>query len=96
MGMAVGEHYQEFVITGFELLVADGGGRRDDHCAYVASEEDAKAWVSQSKGWRSYQPFRKVYRIAHNLQGLEALKVEAERDRALAKLTPRERELLGL
>lgn len=96
MGMNVGEFYKEYVINCFELTQADGGGLSSQHVAYIASQEEGEKWVAGSQWPRYCKPFHKVYRIAHDLKGMQALREEYERDKALAKLTPRERELLGL
>ena len=85
----------EVLIKGFELLEADGGGVSDNHLAYVEREEDAKEWVSLSKGWRRYRPYEKTIIVHHSLDSLYATQRELAKQRALAKLTKEEREVLG-
>ncbi len=96
MGMSVGENYSRIVVDCFELTQADGGGMSEEHIAYISSQVDGQRWVEGSQWPRYCRRFYKVFTIAHNLEALTAIKEAQERDRALAKLTDREKELLGL
>lgn len=62
---------------------------------HVKNEADAKAWCSGNH-WRMYRKITKTYVICESLDELVDAQREQKKAAVLAKLTPAERELLGL
>lgn len=86
-----------YEIECFELTQPDGGGMREEHIAYVSTEEVAKKWVSEKKGWpRNYHSYSKLIVVFDSLKEMEEQSDENVRVEALAKLTAREKKVLGL
>jgi hypothetical protein len=79
----------------WELRVADGGGMSYDVVGRVSSEDLAREWKDKS-GWRSIEKVILTFSVAHSLEALDELDRERARQAALKKLTPAERQLLGL
>lgn len=79
----------------YELLNWDGGdGRSNSHSGVVTgSAAVAEAWKRQTNG-NSVREAGGI--LIQSLDEMAEVKIDLERARALAKLTPRDRQLLGL
>lgn len=82
----------------WEVTQPDGGGMREERVALVSSEDVAKAFVAKhNNGWPcSYRKYEKEFVIFDMYAEIAAYNETTERNAALAKLTARERKLLGL
>lgn len=89
---------KRIIIDCWEVTQPDMGGMCDDHVAFVSSEEVAKDLASKhSYGWPcTYHKFSKEYVVFESFNETVDYNDEAEREAALAKLTARERKVLGL
>lgn len=79
----------------YELLDWDGADGRSNRPsgAVTASPEVAKAWRRQASG-NSVRELRGT--LIQSLDDMAQVRLAADRARALAKLTPRDREVLGV
>lgn len=79
----------------FELLDWDGGDGRSNRPsgAVTASAEVANAWRKKTNG-NSVRELRGI--LIQSLDDMTQVRLAADRARALAKLTPRDREVLGV
>ena len=88
---------KEHIISGFKLTEPDGAGMYSEEMGIVSTEEVAKEWCEAQKGWpRNYEKFHKVFRVFDTLEEMAGHDKKVIRDRALAKLTVEERQLLGV
>lgn len=77
-------------------MEADGGGIQDVHVAVVATESAAKKWVSRSKSYRRYRPYKTCFVVHASINSLDALELDKRKQAALAKLSAEDRKILGL
>ena len=76
--------------------VIESYDRDTSHVAFVSSVTLAETLVAQQKGYRSYQPYKKTIVVFETMEEIDENSVKNIRKAALAKLTPREIEVLGL
>lgn len=84
------------IVTGFEVVMADGDGRGETHQAYFSDQTAAEMLVSQSPGWMRMYPFTKTTVVYDTFSEYVTAKADAFKAKALAKLTKEEREALGV
>lgn len=85
--------------TAWEVTQPDDGGMRNEHLAYFSSRIEADKYVAQAKGWPRHMnqiTINKSWTVFDSVNELNELKLENLKERALAKLTEEERELLGI
>jgi len=86
-----------FEIDCFELTQPDGCGMYEEHVAYVATEKIAKEWQGDKQGWpRNYRKYKKTIVVFESIDEMSENSIKELKKLALAKLSPAEKELLGL
>lgn len=65
------------------------------HIGYFQDEQDAKTMKSRSH-FNEYTRFQKTFQICESIADYEQMRADTEKAVALAKLTIRERQILGL
>lgn len=76
--------------------VTESYDRDTTHIAFVSSRSLAISIQQISKAYRSVKEYKKTITIFDTMEEVEANTVNNIRKSALAKLTPKEREVLGL
>ena len=76
--------------------VIESYDRDSSHIAFVSCEYLAAELVAKQKGYRSYAPYKKTITVFDTMEEIEENSVRNIRKAALAKLTPKEIEILGL
>lgn len=69
--------------------------RDSTHIGYFQDELDAKHMKSRSH-FNEYRRFQKTFRICETIDDFDCMVAENEKAIALAKLTTREKQILGL
>lgn len=85
---------KEFLIECFE--VTESYDRDSKLVAYVSTKELATALVAKSKCYRTSSAYKKLIVVFDTMEEIEANTKEALIKSAKAKLTPAERQALGL
>ncbi len=84
---------QKFEFNGYEAYTTDG--YRHDHTAYFTHKSDAEKAAGKS-GYAGVSTKKMTIVVYDTYQEYLDATAIAERNAALAKLTPKERQLLGL
>ena len=85
-----------FEMDCFEVTESEGDGVRSRHVAFVSNQALADTLVDRQAGWRNVTPYKKLLVVFDTIEEFDANTKEALRKTALAKLSPAEREALGL